>query len=450
MFKYLPRNMNGVFAINKPSGVTSLDVVQTVSRIFDNLAVFANDLSEARKLKREQLTAGTRWTKLKIENRVARLKTKVGHGGTLDPMALGVLIIGVGLGTKQLKYFLGECTKTYEATAMVGQSTTTGDSEGEVLTRTETEHVTLEKLKLAARKFTGKGKQTPPLFSALKVDGMALYDYARQGIPLPRAIEAREATVHALEVHEFGVDDKYKPMKLESDSDGKTLASMLASNSTLNDSELIYSDDFMADESVPELEKATLVHPRMLAEDAPPRPSLPVFTATATVGSGTYIRSLLSDIGRAVESSAHMVALKRTQQSDWKAGVNTFELSDITERDERLWGPVLKRAFDNGADIVVEEEFKKAEEMMGPLFEAEAKAEAAAEAAAEAVKAEAEAEAETKGGSSAGAETKDGSPDEASQAEVKEDVKGETSQAEVNGENGAAEDEHAAKKQKTD
>lgn len=371
--------MNGVFAVDKPAGMTLSDVVAKLSKLFDKLDVFAHDLAEARRIKHEQLTAGTNWKPTKIKNRVDRLGIKVGHGGTLDPMAQGVLIIGVGSGTKQLSHFLGNCKKTYEAKAMLGQSTTTGDSEGEVLTRTETEHVTVEKLQNAARKFTGKGKQTPPLFSALKVDGMPLYEYARKGLPLPRAIKAREAYIHEFKVQgPLAVDPQYKPMKLETDSDGKTLASMLALNLTLNDSELIFSDDFMADESVPDLEKVTLIRPRMLPEDAPPRDKLPVIGLTTTVGLGTYIRSLISDLGRAVELSAHMVYLNRTKQAEYEVGKNTFQVLDFLNRDERLWGPVLKRALDQGLDIVVAEEFVKVEEKLRPLLEKEAEAKAEA------------------------------------------------------------------------
>lgn len=371
--------MNGVFAVDKPAGMTLSDVVAKLSKLFDKLDVFANDLAEARRIKHEQLTAGTNWKPTKIKNRVDRLGIKVGHGGTLDPMAQGVLIIGVGSGTKQLSHFLGNCKKTYEAKAMLGQSTTTGDSEGEVLSRTETEHVTVENLQNAARKFTGKGKQTPPLFSALKVDGMPLYEYARKGLPLPRAIKAREAFIHEFEVHgPLAVDPQYKPMKLETDSDGKTLASMLALNLTLKDSELIFSDDFMADESVPDLEKVTLIRPRMLPEDAPPRDELPVVGLTTTVGLGTYIRSLISDLGRAVELSAHMVYLNRTKQAEYEVGKNTFQVLDFLERDERLWGPVLKRALDQGLDIVVADEFVKVEEKLRPLLEKEAEAKAEA------------------------------------------------------------------------
>lgn len=423
--------MNGIFAVDKPVGMTSYDVVDKIGRIFNKLEVFAHDLAEAKKARYEQLSSGTRWPESKIKNRVNKLKIKMGHGGTLDPMALGVLIIGVGTGTKRLSYFLDECKKTYVAKAMLGQSTTTGDSEGEVLTRTETEHVTLEKLRQAARKFVGKGKQTPPLFSALKVDGMPLYEYARKGIPLPRALKARDVTIHSFDIHdEFGMDEEFKPRKLESDSDGKTLASMLASNSTLNDSEIHYSDDFMNDESVPALEKITVIHPRMLPEDAPPRDNLPVFGATTTVGSGTYIRSLLSDVGRAVESSAHMVELRRTKQSDWEVGVNTFKVSDFFERDERLWGVVLKRALDRGHEINIEEEFKKAEEKLGPLFEEEKKLKANKEEANNASQEKTEGEGKK------------------STEEVKEEENGE---AEKKDEVIQAEDaEHAAKKQKVD
>lgn len=412
--------MNGVFAVDKPTGMTLSDVVARISKLFDKLDVFAADLAQARKTKLEQLTAGTNWKSSKIQNRVARLGIKVGHGGTLDPMARGVLIIGVGSGTKQLAHFLGNCTKTYEAKAMLGQSTTTGDSEGEVLTRTETEHVTVEKLQQAARKFTGKGKQTPPLFSALKVDGMPLYEYARKGLPLPRAIKARDAVVHEFTVSgPLNTESEYKPLKLQTDLDGKTLASMLALNLTLNDSELIFSDDFMADESVPESEKVTLIRPRMLPEDSPPRDKLPVFSLSTTVGLGTYIRSLISDLGRAVELSAHMVYLNRTKQAEYEVGKNTFQVLDFLERDERLWGPVLKRALEQGADVDVAKEFVAVETKLQPLFEQEARA-----------KEEKEKEKEKKESE----KTKEEGEEKAEQKSTEEKV-----------ENG---DEHAAKKQK--
>ncbi|SGZ54775.1 CIC11C00000001553 [Sungouiella intermedia] len=368
MFRYLPRNMNGILAVEKPSGVLSSKVVLQLQSIFDTSDVFAHDLAEAKLKVHDQLTKGTRWLASKIANRVKKTKIKVGHGGTLDPLASGVLIIGVGTGTKKLSYYLGECTKTYETRAVLGQSTTTGDSEGEVLTRTETEHVTLESLKNSALKFVGKSKQTPPIYSALKVDGKPLYEYAREGIPLPKAIKARDIQVDLFEVHDdFGPSDKFDAIKIEPDADGNTVYSMLANNPTLNDLDLFFSDEYMANDEHSTEDKNTHIEPKLLDVSAPAQQNLPVFHATATVGSGTYIRSLISDLGRAVASSAFMVELIRVKQSDWELGKNVFKMSDF-ERDERIWGPVLKRVFDVGSSIELEKEFDLVTEKIGPLL----------------------------------------------------------------------------------
>lgn len=355
--------MNGIFAVEKPSGLSSSKVVLQIQNIFDNSDVFSRDLAEAKHKVHEQLTAGTKWLESKIAKRVKNTKIKVGHGGTLDPLASGVLIIGVGTGTKKLSYYLGECTKTYETRAILGQSTTTGDSEGEVLTQTEVEHVNLEDLRKAANKFVGKIKQTPPIFSALKVSGKPLYEYAREGIPLPVAIKVREVDVNLLEVHDFGQNEAFSPLKCETDESGNSVQSMLASNPSLNDSELFYSEEFMNDSTISADEKITTIKPK-LVQLTPA--TLPVFHATASVGSGTYIRSLISDLGKAVGSSAHMVELIRTKQSDWELGKNVFTLADF-ERDSKVWGPVLKKTFDTGAEINLAEEFAKATEQLSEL-----------------------------------------------------------------------------------
>ncbi|KAF5212812.1 TruB pseudouridylate synthase (N terminal domain) family protein [Clavispora lusitaniae] len=374
MFRYLPRRMNGIFAVEKPKGVTSSKVVLQLQSIFDTSDVFARDLAESKQKVHEQLTKGTKWSASKIANRVKKTKIKVGHGGTLDPLASGVLIIGVGTGTKKLSYYLGECTKTYETRAVLGQSTTTGDSEGEVLTRTEVDHVTLDDLKKAARKFVGKSKQTPPIYSALKVDGKPLYEYAREGIPLPKAIKARDVTVESFTVHDdFGPHPDFGPIKVVPDAEGNTVEAMLANNPTLNDHEIYFSDEFMADPNVSDEEKNTHIKPRLVDPNIPQPDSLPVFHATATVGSGTYIRSLISDLGRAVGSSAFMVELVRSKQSDWELGKNVFKVTDFTERDSRIWGPVLKRVLDNGPEILVDEEFEKVSQTLGPLLAEEKK-----------------------------------------------------------------------------
>jgi len=127
---------------------------------------------------------------------------KIGHGGTLDPMATGVLIAGVGKGTKSLQSFL-TCTKSYEAVVLFGAATDTYDAVGKVVARAPYSHVTEEMVRDALGKFRGKIMQRPPIFSALWIDGKRAYDYAREGKELPREMAERPVEVVELEMVEW-------------------------------------------------------------------------------------------------------------------------------------------------------------------------------------------------------------------------------------------------------
>jgi len=130
------------------------------------------------------------------------VQVKIGHGGTLDPLATGVLICGVGKGTKSLQDFL-LCTKVYETVVLFGTSTDTYDRVGKVLRRAPYGHVTKEAVEEALGQFRGKFMQLPPLFSALKMNGKPLYEYAREGKEIPREIERRPVEVLNLELVEW-------------------------------------------------------------------------------------------------------------------------------------------------------------------------------------------------------------------------------------------------------
>ncbi len=148
----------GVLLIDKPAGMTSHDVVGRVRRLF-----------------------GTR---------------RVGHTGTLDPMATGVLVLLVGRAAKAAEY-LAVHDKCYEAVLRLGITTDTEDTTGEILTTCE--DIPPEDAVIAAAKaFCGSYMQTPPMYSALKVNGQKLIDLARRGVEVERA--AREVWVHALEI----------------------------------------------------------------------------------------------------------------------------------------------------------------------------------------------------------------------------------------------------------
>jgi len=130
-----------------------------------------------------------------------KLNTKrVGHAGTLDPMATGVLVLGVGIATKLLPY-ITDGTKAYEATIALGQATHTDDKEGDVISVADPSAITEEQIKLEMAKFMGKIKQKPSSVSAIKVDGKAAHQRVREGeiVDLP----ARDVEIFNIEVKEI-------------------------------------------------------------------------------------------------------------------------------------------------------------------------------------------------------------------------------------------------------
>lgn len=120
---------------------------------------------------------------------------KAGHTGTLDPLATGVLPLCFGAATKFSQLQL-EADKTYEAVLLLGQKTSTADAEGEVIETRPVPEITPELLESITGRFTGPLAQVPPMYSALKKDGKALYEYARKGIEVER--EARHITIFKL------------------------------------------------------------------------------------------------------------------------------------------------------------------------------------------------------------------------------------------------------------
>lgn len=154
--------MNGFIIIDKPAGITSHDVVSRVRRIL-----------------------GTK---------------KVGHTGTLDPFATGVLPVAVNDGTKAIP-FLDEGFKCYEALMRLGVVTDTLDMTGKVLSEKDCSAVDRGLLEMAMTRFTGVISQVPPMFSAIKRDGQPLYKLARQGQDVERA--ARRIEIRSLELRSF-------------------------------------------------------------------------------------------------------------------------------------------------------------------------------------------------------------------------------------------------------
>ena len=202
---------DGILLIDKPADMTSFGVVARVRRV----------LSQA-----------------------AGKKVKVGHTGTLDPFATGLMIIVVGKECKKAGIYT-KLDKVYEATFVLGQTSSTGDPEGEV-TNVSTLEPTREQVEQALAQWTGEIQQRPPIFSAIKIDGQRAYKLARNGDEIDMPL--RTVMVHSLEL----IDYTYPEVKIRTH-----------------------------------------------------------------VSSGTYIRSLASDIGLTLETGAYCTQLRRTAIAEW-------------------------------------------------------------------------------------------------------------------------------------
>jgi len=214
--------MQGVFLVNKPAGWTSFDVVNYVRRIVASV--------EGKKPK----------------------NVKVGHTGTLDPFATGLLVLLIGKEYTRRAGELAKADKTYELIMGLGQTSTTGDPEGEITSVSSTAP-TREALQRAVEGFSGPIMQIPPAFSAIKVNGQRAYKLAREGKEV--VLEPRPVTIHELKILNY---------------------------------------------------------------------SYPEAKLVVNVSSGTYIRTLVEDIGVMLGTGAYTTGLRRTR-------VGAYLLTDATD-----------------------------------------------------------------------------------------------------------------------
>lgn len=366
--------MNGIFAIDKPSGITSNQFIMKLQHALTNSQIFSREIQRAtaERMRQYQEQTGKAPSKRKLR-KVS--KVKMGHGGTLDPLASGVLVIGIGSGTKKLANYLSGTIKEYEAEALFGVSTTSGDVEGEILSRNSVAHLNFEDVKTVEDKFKGSLKQTPPIFAALKMDGKPLYEYAREGKPLPRAIQPRQVTIYDLRVFADTLSKTHNyPILRPAGGDAKDAIERL--NSGLLDDTLYFSKEYCSKLNL-ESEEAVIEKPLLITE--PEEAEIekegdayraPLLHFSAKVSSGTYIRSLISDIGKSMRSSSYMVSLIRLQQQDWSLKRdNVFKLEDFTEKDEKVWSKVLGLVLEKGSEVDVRNELLKAEQEFASVKE---------------------------------------------------------------------------------
>ena len=165
--------MNGIIIINKHKGCTSHDIVYKVKKMFNE---------------------------------------KVGHTGTLDPMATGVLPLLIGKGTQCSKYLINH-DKIYNVTLQLGEKTDTADSEGKVIETKEVKEKTLKKenIEKILEKFKGKQEQIPPIYSAIKVNGKKLYEYARKG----QEVEIKPRKIKIYNIELLNINEKQKQIEFQ-------------------------------------------------------------------------------------------------------------------------------------------------------------------------------------------------------------------------------------------
>ncbi len=152
---------------------------------------------------------------------------RVGHAGTLDPDATGVLVLGVGRATRLLRY-LSPLAKSYRGEVVLGEETTTLDDSGEVVASFDMAGVTLDAARQAAAALVGAIEQVPPMVSAVKVGGRRLHQLARQGIEVDRA--SRPVTVYRFEVGDGLVEQGQLVLRVEVDCSSGTYVRVLASD----------------------------------------------------------------------------------------------------------------------------------------------------------------------------------------------------------------------------
>ena len=203
-------------------------------------------------------------------------KVKVGHGGTLDPLATGVLPIALGEATKLAGRML-DASKIYEFTITFGAETDTLDLEGQVIAESDV-RPTLAQIEAILPRFTGPIEQVPPAFSALKVEGKRAYDLARAGEVV--ALQSRAVTVHSLEIKSSPSLSRGGGSREA--ADGGALAPCRSTTPA-----------------------ARSPSPSKLGEDA--------VTLIAHVSKGTYIRSLARDIALGLGTVGHVTMLRRTK-----------------------------------------------------------------------------------------------------------------------------------------
>ena len=355
-------------AVKKPPSLSSAQVIRDLQHAFRSSQTFAPLLQHSRKVESQNKQRSKR---RRIDNDNA---FKMGHGGTLDPLATGVVIVGIGRGTKHLQSFL-DCTKTYETVVLFGKSTDTYDIAGKIVASADTSKVdrALVEEKLAA--FRGAFKQVPPIYSALKINGMKAYEYARSGKELPRELAAREMNVSECvltEWYEPGQHDfrwpleeaaqeekdmfnkfAHKPDDGPQDGNGHALGDSPAGNDDSFETALetrdVSSEKIAQTQSSGSIsrEERAAQHTHEISGLSKEPAKAPAARVRLTVSSGFYVRSFAHDLGIACGSYGIMAELARTRQGSYTSvdppGDDLIPAVDHADfaGGEHIWAPKI-------------------------------------------------------------------------------------------------------------
>mmetsp|Transcript_3035 Transcript_3035/g.6079 ORF Transcript_3035/g.6079 Transcript_3035/m.6079 type:complete len:481 (-) Transcript_3035:78-1520(-) len=375
----------GLIAVHKPLTWTSNDVVAYIRGILTR---------DARNRGADENSSGDNGKSGNKRNEFKKRKgrkqlLKVGHGGTLDPLASGVLVLGIGSGTTKLQSYL-EGDKHYVAVVELGLETTTLDSEGDVVKEASWGHIesieathegiddktTVEGV---LSKFRGKIDQVPPLFSAVRVDGKRLYEYAREKNDVhanenKNAKDAGDVITSDSASHEI-VDIPVRKVEVYEIKAGSTLeedvvhsgivdgrkyrdavSSMKAAETetAADDDECTdrYDETGKKDGRKNDKRKHKDKEKGLFNEETVPKIevddvslSLPRFALHVQCGGGTYIRSLVRDIGCELGTVATMTGLVRTKQGPFVL-VDALRKEDWTA--DKIYEEVMKNNRENG------------------------------------------------------------------------------------------------------
>lgn len=249
------------------------------------------------------------WTSFQVVNKLkwhirhltGVKKFKIGHAGTLDPLASGLLLVCVGKATKKIEQ-LQAGIKEYSGTMVLGATTPCFDLERAIDNYYPYEHITQEAIEETRKQFVGIIEQVPPIFSAVKVNGQRAYISARDGSPAE--IEAKKVTIYGFEISR---------VYSQSSNSSRSSHSSQSSNSSLSSN---------SSESRESPATHLYLNPLGSVPDG-----LPLVDFHVTCSKGTYIRSLARDFGLALGSGAFLSALRRERIGD-------YHISDSIKMDE--------------------------------------------------------------------------------------------------------------------